>query len=162
MGELVVDRLDVVMVESLRSLLEHGAQIIHTGKEDLLATFSCSKNERSVVPVLKLTDKEEHLREILSGEVNTGDLIIGVNTKILHKVGHDDSLIIIGRYSVIVHVRLVQFEAVLEVNVVRPDIVVVKPFVQFSRRSRLNLDDTVRVEVIFLASRKRQNRKGSD
>ena len=124
-----MDRLEITAVKS-GSGIQVLLKVIDSGEKNLLAAFRRSENVGTIVLVLPFTDEEKFLREILTCEVHSTDLIISLHTKILHQMGEDNRTLIIRRDRVIVQIGLDVLVAVLELDVVRGDKLGVKPLVK--------------------------------
>ena len=123
--------------------------MVHTEQANLLATFSCTELHCTIVVVLKLTEEAEEFREVIAREVDATGNRIGIHTGIFNNVCEFHALSVVGRYIVILHVRLIVLVAILYLDIVRSDEVGVEPFVEIVLLG-LRVDDDALVREIVV------------
>ena len=106
-------------------------EAVHIVQHNLHTTLGCTEHYATIGVVGYGTDEVQHFRRIGADEVSTHELLVRLNPEILGELGQSNGLVVIGRSQILRYVRLFVLEAVLKVNIVRLDIVLLKPSVEF-------------------------------
>ena len=92
------------------------------------------------------------LREIVPGEANACNLVVGLQAHVFDHVSHRNGVAHDGRNQCVVHVGLYRLHPVHESYVVWQDIIVIQPFVKSILRLRINLNYAlILIGIVFAA-----------
>ena len=89
-GELVVDGLQIIVVNSIGAAAHIALQVINARKKNLLAAFGSTEDDSTIVLIFPFANEEEHLWEVRAGEFNAGNLIVKVAASVFHQVCQND------------------------------------------------------------------------
>ena len=147
MSEFVVDRLEIPLVQQVHIGRVH---IVDGIERNLGSAFGRTQHDLAVVVIGGTADQKNHLREVAGDEVAaSGHLVVSLQAEVLDQLGHLNRLLVVRGSQIVDHVALHILITVAELDVIRLDIVFVKPRVQRRLRRLLRFDDTRAAQIVF-------------